>query len=81
MRWNCVKNIQNLHIKDFKFKPDNIQQIRHQYENDDIPVEPKNSGLLLLLFEFNNFSFLKDIIDNIIDHVTRTPTMSSYTDG
>jgi len=26
----------------------------------------KNLGLLLLLFEFNKFSFLKDIIDNII---------------
>ena len=25
----------------------------------------KNSGLLLLLFEFNNFSFLIDIIENI----------------
>ena len=39
-----------------------------------------NSGLLLLLFEFNNFSCLIDIIDNIIyrpDHVTRTPTNGS----
>ena len=27
----------------------------------------KNSGLLLILFEFNHFSFLIDIIDNIID--------------
>ena len=26
----------------------------------------RTSGLLILLFEFNNFSFLKDIIDNII---------------
>ena len=26
----------------------------------------RNSGFLLLLFEFNNFSFLIDIIDNII---------------
>ena len=26
----------------------------------------RNSGLLLLLFEFNNFSFLIDIFDNII---------------
>ena len=26
----------------------------------------RTSGLLRLLFEFNNFSFLKDIIDNII---------------
>ena len=25
-----------------------------------------NLGLLLLLFEFYNFSFIKDIIDNII---------------
>ena len=26
----------------------------------------RTSGLLILVFEFNNFSFLKDIIDNII---------------
>ena len=40
----------------------------------------RNSSLLLLLIEFNNFSFLIDIIDNIImrpEHVTRTPTNGS----
>ena len=38
----------------------------------------RNSSLLLLFFECNNFSFLIDIIDNII-HVsgTRTPTNGS----
>ena len=35
-------------------------------KNDDIPKEPENSGLLSLLFEFYNFSFLLDIINNII---------------
>jgi len=29
-------------------------------------TSPRNFGLLLLLFEFNNFSVIKDIIDNII---------------
>ena len=33
--------------------------------NDDTPEEPENLGLLLLLFEFNNFKFLIDIIDKI----------------
>jgi len=39
----------------------------------------RNSGLLLLLFEFNNFSFFRHIIDNIIYtyHVIRTPTNGS----
>ena len=40
----------------------------------------RNSGVLLLLFEFNNFSFLIKIIDNIfwrLEHVTRTPTNGS----
>ena len=44
---------------------DHIQQIRIQSENDDIPEKPYY--LFLLLFEFNNFSFLIDIIDNIIN--------------
>ena len=38
----------------------------------------RNSILLLLLFEFNNFSFKIDIIDNMRpEHVTRTPTNGS----
>ena len=37
----------------------------------------RNLGLLLLLFEINHFSFIKDLIDNIIfggssDHILRT---------
>ena len=44
---------------------DHIQQIRIQSENDDIPEKPYY--LFLLLFEFNNFSFLIDIIDHIIN--------------
>ena len=41
-----------------------FQQIRNQSENYDIPEEPEKSGLLPFLFEFNNFSFLIDIIHN-----------------
>ena len=40
----------------------------------------RSSSLLLLLFEFNNFSFLIDKMDNIIirpQHVTRTQTNGS----
>ena len=37
-----------------------------QSENDNIPESLKNLGLLLLLSKFNNFSSIKDIIDNII---------------
>ena len=40
--------------------------MRNQSDNNDIPEEPGNSSLPLLLFEFNNFSVLIDIIDNII---------------
>ena len=42
-------------------KTDNIQQIRNQSKNDDIPEEPEKLCLLLLLFEFYYFSFLLDI--------------------
>ena len=45
---------------------DHDQQIHNQSENDNIPEEPKQLRLLLLLFEFNTFSFLKDIIYSII---------------
>ena len=38
----------------------------NQSENDDVPKLPKSLGLLLLLFEFNNFSIIKDITYNII---------------
>jgi len=56
-----------------------LKKILNQSENYDIPEE---SGLLLLLFEFNNFLILTDIIDIIIlfihpDHVTSTPTNGS----
>ena len=43
------------------------QKVRNLSENNDIPEEPENSGLLLLLFKSNNFSFLIHIIDNIIN--------------
>ena len=39
--------------------------MRNQYENDDIE-EPENLGFASFLFEFNNFSFLINMIDNII---------------
>ena len=40
--------------------------MRNQSENDDIPEEPENLGFASFLFEFNNFSFLINMIDNII---------------
>ena len=41
-------------------------QIRNQYENNDIPEEPEKLKFAPIIFELNNFSFLIDIIDNII---------------
>ena len=41
----------------------------------------KNLGLLLLSFEFNNFSFIKDIINNIIPTTDNAVYWSRDTDG
>ena len=41
----------------------------------------KNLGLLLLSFEFNNFSFIKDIINNIIPTNDNAVYWSRDTDG
>ena len=41
--------------------------MRNQSEKKISQRSLKNSGLLHLLFESNNFSFFEDIIDNIIE--------------
>ena len=43
--------------------------MRNQSEKKISQRSLKNSGLLHLLFESNNFSFFEDIIDNIIEDI------------
>jgi len=69
---NCVKFIWKFIYIKFCIK---IVGLNSSYSGNIQPIwkqrylqrNLKNLGLLFLLFEFNNFSFLIDIIDNIIN--------------
>jgi len=65
------KLYQNVYICKILYKIRSIKQIIFNKYTTNLKTSIsqrslRNSSLLLLLFEFNNFSFLIDIIDNII---------------
>ena len=68
--WNCVKILPKDTCK-ILYKIGSIKQIMFNKYATNLKTmitqrSLRNSSLLLLLFEFNNFLFLIDIIDNII---------------
>ena len=66
-------------------KPDHVQQIRNQSENDNIPQEPENLRFAPIIYFLIILHFLIDLIDNIITYnspyspyyVTRTSANGS----
>ena len=65
------ENYTKTYICKILFKIGNIKQIIFNKYASNLKItisqrSLRNSSLLLLLFEFNNFSFLIDIIDNIL---------------
>ena len=70
---NLYKNLYILFIYKSLYKNGRFKRIifskytTNQSENNDIQESQRKLGLLLLSFEFNNFSFLINIIDNTIN--------------
>ena len=68
---NCVKSIQKsiyINLKKRRFKYNIFSKYATNLKTTISQRSLSNLGLLILLFKFNNFSFLIDIIDNIITY-------------